>query len=50
LGDGGGSDAGSGSARRALPALATAATGVLSVDFDPGTDFESGAAVSALAP
>ena len=34
LGDGGGSEAGSGSTRRVLPALATAATGVLSVDFD----------------
>ena len=50
MGDGGGSDAGSGSTRRELPVAATAVTGVLNVDLDSGTDLESGAAVSALAP
>lgn len=50
MGEGGGSDAGSTSARRELAALATATTGVVNVDFDSGTDLESGAAVSALAP
>jgi hypothetical protein len=55
LGEGGGSEeAGAGSARRAPPALAlaiaVAAAVLVGVDFDSGTDLESGAAVSALAP
>jgi hypothetical protein len=52
LGDGGGSDELGSSTERPPPALATAATEapVVGVDFDSGTDFESGAAVSALAP